>query len=306
MDGVNSLLSSLNNFSFGSGDVGEKKTDETKATDAVGVNVSVVGGRDNVTVGKAWGKEMTVVTFEFPEIDEPTVDSAQDRDKRCLSIVRKLGFSRGDSVSGKSILFDMYAMMNLIQQIAQKMRNALRDLRKCQNVAIYANIRAQAEVQRTAAIAGAVAGAIMCAVQVGVVFTGMGMQLKGAGSNPAVKAGNESAVKQDVMLKNLQDGKCDNAVLGELQMSLPEGSNLRAALGNHLDTAGAGTATSAIKAAMKDTAIAKADFQNAQQSYIAAVKAEQAGAKLPAGMTSKDLKANMDAAQQKFDTAANY
>ena len=39
MDGVNSLLSSLNNFSFGSGDVGEKKTDETKASDAVSANV---------------------------------------------------------------------------------------------------------------------------------------------------------------------------------------------------------------------------------------------------------------------------
>lgn len=309
MDGmdINNLMSSLMEFSFGSGDVGEKKTDETKATDAVGVNVCVVGGRDNVTVGKAWGDEMTVVTLEFPEIDEPTVDSAQDRDKRCLSIVRKLGFLRGDSVSGKSILFDMYAMMNLIQQIAQKMRNALRDMRKCQNVAIYANIRAQAEVQRTAAIAGAVAGAIMCAVQVGVVFTGMGMQLKGAGSNAAAKAGNESAVKQDVLLKNLQDGKYGKVDLRTVNPQ--EGSNLSNALKNTIGQNGsfAGNqqqAESVIQAAMKDTAIAKADFQNAQQSYIAAVKAEQTGAKLPAGMTSKDLKANMDAAQQRFDVAA--
>ena len=305
MDGVNSFLSSLNNFSFGSGDVGEKKTDETKASDAVSANVSVVGGRDNVTVGKAWGDEMTV-TFELPEIDEPSEASARDRDKRCQSIVLKLGFSRGDSVSGKSILFDMYAIMTLIQQIAQQMRNALRDLRKCQNVAIYANIKAQAEVQRTAAIAGAIAGAIMCAVQVGVVFAGMGMQLKGAGSNPAAKAGNESALKQETLVKNLQEGEYGNTDLAGLQA--PRGSNLHAAL----ETAGVGrstvmgqdSATNVIQAAMKDTAIAKADFQQAQQSYITAVKAEQAGAKLPAGMTSKDLKANMDAAQQRFDLAA--
>lgn len=82
---------------------------------------------------------------------------------------------------GKSIMFDIYALMELIQEIGQKMRDAMRDLRKLENQAIYANIRSQAATQRYAAQCALIGGAVMCAIQGAVTVASFGFQLKNLG-----------------------------------------------------------------------------------------------------------------------------
>ncbi|MBR4612267.1 MAG: type III secretion system translocon subunit SctB [Kiritimatiellae bacterium] len=71
--------------------------------------------------------------------------------------------------SGKSAkanaMFDLYKLMALLVEVAQKQRDANREMRRSESEAIQASILSQAQAQRDAAITGMIAGAICCAMQ---------------------------------------------------------------------------------------------------------------------------------------------
>ena len=73
----------------------------------------------------------------------------------------------GDAKAGaaKNAMFDLYKLMALLVEVAQKQRDANREMRQAESQAIQKSILDQAEAQRTAAITGMVAGAICCGLQ---------------------------------------------------------------------------------------------------------------------------------------------
>ncbi len=84
------------------------------------------------------------------------------------------------SSSSKSILMDVYRMMALLQEVAQKQRDAARELRQAENLRVQASIQSQADAQREAAFLGMLLSACVCAVQVGISFIGMARQASAA------------------------------------------------------------------------------------------------------------------------------
>ena len=78
--------------------------------------------------------------------------------------------------NSKTVLFDLYKLMALLVEVAQKQRDAARDLRSAESQQIQTAILAQAEQQRTAAITSMIASALCCAVQAGAMAYSIGKQ----------------------------------------------------------------------------------------------------------------------------------
>lgn len=76
--------------------------------------------------------------------------------------VTKAAAALGNS---KSVMFDLYALMALLVDCAQKQRDANRALRTAESQQIQNSIQAQAGIQRSAAIKCMVASAICCVIQ---------------------------------------------------------------------------------------------------------------------------------------------
>lgn len=87
----------------------------------------------------------------------------QDVSKQVADATAGLDVSTGST----KVMFDLYKLMALLVDVAQKQRNAARDLRSAANMQIQNAVLAQAQQQRSAALTGMIAGAICCAIQVG-------------------------------------------------------------------------------------------------------------------------------------------
>lgn len=98
-------------------------------------------------------------------------------DKLSASFAEALGDIGGLSL-GKGALFDVYQLVALMLTVAQKQRDAAREIRLAENEAIQNAIMHQAEMQRSAAMAGMIAGVVVCAMQV----TAQGIAVAKAGS----------------------------------------------------------------------------------------------------------------------------
>ena len=84
-----------------------------------------------------------------------------------------------DSKASQSVMFDIYALMALLVECGQKMRDAARDVRQAENVQVQKSIQNQADMQRTAALTGLVCSVVVCAIQVGMQVGNMAYQSKG-------------------------------------------------------------------------------------------------------------------------------
>ena len=84
-----------------------------------------------------------------------------------------------DSNASQSVMFDIYALMALLVECGQKMRDAARDVRQAENVQVQHSIQTQADMQRTAALTGLVCSVAVCAIQVGMQIGNMAYQGKG-------------------------------------------------------------------------------------------------------------------------------
>lgn len=130
--------------------------------------------------------------------------TANERNEYYQSIYDKFGFANSRTLShGNSVMFDIYAMMAIIQEIGQKMRNVMRMLRKVENQAVYLNIKQQAAIQREAAMVSMIVGAVMAAVQFVMMGKGLRDQLKGVTQQmkASVNTGADMAREQAAMTK---------------------------------------------------------------------------------------------------------
>lgn len=107
------------------------------------------------------------------------------------------------SFRGKPVMFDIYALMNIMQEMAQKMRDSLRELRNMENQTIQTNIRAQAAIQRNAAMQSMVAGAVLCGIQMTIAAVTTGVSIKNLAKQSAMmKSGGVDIMTKQNNLAN--------------------------------------------------------------------------------------------------------
>ena len=175
----------------------------------------------------------TPVTVKIPDdLELPaTVDSAAI-DSLCEKLVKDTGLnfteeqikqihdtlsSTLETLSGavntdptvKTVMFDLYKLMALLVEVAQKQRDAMREMRLAENLSVQKAILDQASAQREAAVTGMIAGAICCAMQVAATGVAMYQQAKAFNSQLGTdKTSGVDVARQSVdMMKaaNTQD-----------------------------------------------------------------------------------------------------
>ena len=175
----------------------------------------------------------TPVTVKIPDdLELPaTVDSAAI-DSLCEKLVKDTGLnfteeqikqihdtlsSTLEKLSGavntdptvKTVMFDLYKLMALLVEVAQKQRDAMREMRLAENLSVQKAILDQASAQREAAVTGMIAGAICCAMQVAATGVAMYQQAKAFNSQLGTdKTSGVDVARQSVdMMKaaNTQD-----------------------------------------------------------------------------------------------------
>ena len=158
----------------------------------------------------------------IPDIDGATLTVSEMEE--CLESVTDKLTDQLASAKGKKVMFDIYALMSLVQEMSQEMRNALREVRQLENQSIQMNLKQQAEVQRYAAMTAAIAGGVLCAVQ-GVVTAGLTVgTIKQMSSQNQVMENNGVNVydKQSRMAQNVGDQRAANMQAMKLARDNPE------------------------------------------------------------------------------------
>ena len=204
------------------GDV--SKTDSTQG----------VQGATNVTITSNVNGVETPVTINIPDdleipekIDQAAIDTLCDKleadtglnlSKEQIAMFREalssaleeVLASAPSNVGSKSIkgaMFDLYALMALLVEVAQKQRDATREMRLAENMSIQKSILNQAEAQRSAALTGMIGGAICCALQVGLTFYSLSQQAKAFNA----QLGTEKTSGLDVAGQNVDMIKAANS-----------------------------------------------------------------------------------------------
>ena len=148
-----------------------------------------------------------------------------------------------DSKSSQSVMFDIYALMALLVECGQKMRDAARDVRQAENVQVQHSIQTQADMQRTAALTGLVCSVVVCAIQVGMQVGNMAYQGKGfAKQMDAHKMSGLENAKSELKMAEMQtkpqdaqtnfekiSQKTDPAVKTEVESTFNDSKSTKAA-----------------------------------------------------------------------------
>ena len=198
-----------------------------------------VEGRGDVP-GLRVGQVVRQSTFAMnaPELFPAANFTPNERQRHFRSICTQLLPIRGTG-RGRSVMFDLYSMMALMQEISQSLRNVTRDLRKLENQVIFVNIKQQAAIQREAAVTGALVGGIMCGIQCAAMVGGIGKQLKsikgqitacrltGATADAKVATFNKVGANSTAGLKNLK------TMQNKMPGINPEMSNYKAVFKEH-------------------------------------------------------------------------
>ena len=215
--------------------------------------------------------------------------------------------------STSSLMFDIYALMALLAQVAQTQRDAMREQRTAQNALIQKSIQDQADQQKAAAYIGLVVGVITGAISAGASLTMMGLQGWQAGKQADIMnaSGTDAqTIKVDMLAKADTTAHAQNQLQGtinevggdiagrvrnnyEAQINDPETGNLRGNFNAAKQTFDQKVEAANTAKTQLDTA--KADLQtkegvrNQAQSEYDAKKAE----------------VGLDAKQTEYDNAVN-
>lgn len=185
-------------------------------------------GKEVFTITMQVGDETKTATITAPDLELPeTVDEAafqslvskleglglnlsteqvaQMKDS-IMQAYHEVSAALGDvAASSKgSVLFDIYALMALMIEVAQSQRDAARDMRTAQNQAIQKSIQDQADKQRQAAmigmIIGVVCGGISALASIGMMI-GQGVTAK-AQNQIMSQSGADASKMHSSMLQN--------------------------------------------------------------------------------------------------------
>ena len=109
------------------------------------------------------------------------------------------------SAASSTVMFDIYALMALLVECGQKMRDAARDVRQAENEQVQTSILNQADAQRSAAMTGLICSVAVCAVQVGMQAYNLSTQGKSfAKQMEAQKASGVTEARAELKTAELQ------------------------------------------------------------------------------------------------------
>lgn len=192
-----------------------------------------VAGSTNVTITRTVDGVETPVTIRIPDdldipetVDQAAIDSLCQKlaadtslnlteeqiklfhDTLSETLTKTLAAMPKDSAQSniRRAMFDLYKMMALLVEVAQKQRDATREMRLAENLAIQKSILNQADAQRQAAVTGMIAGAICCALQSAATFISLYQQAKAFNA----QLGTEKTAGLDVAGKNVDMMKAAN------------------------------------------------------------------------------------------------
>lgn len=192
-----------------------------------------VAGSTNVTITQTVDGVETPVTIRIPDdldipetVDQAAIDSLCQKlaadtslnlteeqiklfhDTLSETLTKTLAAMPKDSAQSniRRAMFDLYKMMALLVEVAQKQRDATREMRLSENLAIQKSILDQAAAQRSAAVTGMIAGAICCALQSAATFISLYQQAKAFNA----QLGTEKTAGLDVASKNVDMMKAAN------------------------------------------------------------------------------------------------
>jgi len=192
-----------------------------------------VAGSTNITITRTVDGVETPVTIRIPDdldipetVDQAAIDSlcqklaadtslnlTEEQIKLFHDTLSKVltetldAMPKGDPKSAvRRAMFDLYKMMALLVEVAQKQRDATREMRLAENLAIQKSILDQAAAQRQAAVTGMIAGAICCALQSAATFISLYQQAKAFNA----QLGTEKTAGLDVAGKNVDMMKAAN------------------------------------------------------------------------------------------------
>lgn len=218
------------------GDV--QKTEGADGKELFTITTNVDGEMRTMTVG-------IPDDLELPEtIDAGTLDSlvskletsglgfTQEQISQMKDAIAKLYNAGVDALAGQqktsgsrsasSILYDIYALMALMIEVAQSQRDAAREMRTSQNLAVQASIQAQADQQRQAAWTGMVVG-IVCGVVGAAVSVGL-LLAQGTSAKQQAKimqeSGADAAKLHSTMLQNTDNPQAANKALANTQQKV--------------------------------------------------------------------------------------
>lgn len=194
----------------------------------VAASASVEAGVVNVTLTDEAG-EVRTLSLEIPELEDPNAKSTEEISQLILDKLEadtadiKAAYNElcemvatgeiGPTSTGpKKILFDIYAMMALMIDIAQKQKNAAMALAEAELQSTVSAIERQADKQHAAAIANMAVGICLSVLQIGVTALAayksykasasvnqaegaLGLHQAGEDLSMLVKAKNEGASK---------------------------------------------------------------------------------------------------------------
>lgn len=186
-------------------------------------------GKESLTLTMTIGDETRVITFgapndlELPQaVDQSAIDTlcaklAASKDALQLSdtdiqavrdAMTKMLAEIAPSVNPKSqtVMFDLYRLMALLVEVAQKERDAAREQRLAENTCVQKSILAQASRQRMAAVISMAASFACCAIQVGFSLAMLSKQ-GGAYSDQAssLKTSGVESARQNLQMTKVAD-----------------------------------------------------------------------------------------------------
>ncbi|MBR1588117.1 MAG: hypothetical protein IJ658_07315 [Kiritimatiellae bacterium] len=192
-----------------------------------------VAGTTNVTITTTVDGVETPVTVRIPDdldlpgaVDQAAIDSLceklsadtglnlaeeqisqfHDALSGALTEVAGASVANPSASSIKGAMFDLYKLMALLVEVAQKQRDASREMRQSENQMIQQSILNQADAQRQAAMTGMIAGAICCTLQ--VAATGYSLYKQGKAFN--AQLGTDKTAGLDVARQNVDMLKASN------------------------------------------------------------------------------------------------
>ncbi len=207
-----------------------------KGTEATEATSSVDGVSRSLTMSVAGDEEVVSVATAQPQLDAPeaadeyaigtlcaklgagdmmnlspaqveTVCKEVEAELNVYSEALSKSSTSGVSFSADSstVMFDIYALMALLVECGQKMRDAARDVRQAENEQVQTSILNQADAQRSAAMTGLICSVAVCAVQVGMQAYNLSTQGKSfAKQMEAQKASGVTEARAELKTAELQ------------------------------------------------------------------------------------------------------
>ena len=192
-----------------------------------------VAGTTNITITRKVDGVETPTTIRIPDdLDLPEAVDQAAIDSLCAKLAADTGLnlsdkqieqfhdaltaalnetlasaaSAGGAKSIRGAMFDLYKIMALLVQVAQKQRDASRAMRLSENMSVQNSILNQAAAQRSAAMTGMIAGAICCVLQAGATLYSLVQQSKAFND----QLGTDKTAGLDVARQNVDMVKAAN------------------------------------------------------------------------------------------------